>query len=180
MIIQQLINISQEATIDKAFGKRLCLAIAALALQLNQTGIIRDILNSLNAIVNTAPLLILELLSVLPEECFDKRVYISADIRNLFAKQLVESTPEIFHFLLTLLDTLQPQTSTKNQILICLGRWIETLDIPEDFLSTHHICHFIINSLSNRELFEEAVEALIVMIRKYSRSKVTYNLLYTT
>ena len=93
---------TNEANIEKSVCQRICLCVSALALQINQDGIISEILGQLNSIIATSPLIILELLTVLPEECYDKRVYVHPSTRDSFAAQLSISVGDIFTFLNTL------------------------------------------------------------------------------
>lgn len=169
-LVHFLVQFSSETDIDKSVCQRICLCIAALALQLNQDGVVLEILASLNSIISSAPLIVLELLTVLPEECFDRRVFVHPETRKMFAAQLALSVPDVFGFLSSLLSSPSMTNTTINQIFRCLGRWIDNVDIKANFLASQQIFQSVLNALHNNNLFDNAVDVLVSTLRRYAGS----------
>lgn len=166
-LLNHLIRISaEEGPIDRVVCRRLCLALAALAVQLNERGVVSDILNRLNAIISTAPEVILDLLTVLPEECYNDKISVDDDLRYIFADQLTDSSPQVLSFLCSFTESTNV-VDTQLQLLKCFCRWIENTHISQETLSTHPLMAYILNALKSRHLFDEAVEVVISMLRKY-------------
>ena len=165
-MIQNLISMSNEANFEKSVCQRICLCVSALALQINQDGIISEILGQLNSIIATSPLIILELLTVLPEECYDKRVYVHPNTRDLFASQLCVSVNDIFTFLNTLYLP-QTQIEVKKSIILCLQNWIDNINVPEEFLINHILYQNVLNSIHINELLDEVSDIIIYTLRRY-------------
>ena len=76
----------------------MCLAIAAMALQVNREGVVSQILVWFT-ILQSAPLVLLELLLVLPEESVNYHIDVDDDMRDRFAYQLTESFVDVANFL---------------------------------------------------------------------------------
>jgi hypothetical protein len=94
----------------------LCLAVATLALQCNTPGIISEIFTWLNPIVQSCPIVLLELLTVLPEEAFNRQVDVSQNIRDLFVEQLNGSSAQVLAFV----SSLWPTVSTLDRFGITI------------------------------------------------------------
>eukprot|EP01041_Mallomonas_annulata_P005792 gene5792-11694_t len=166
VLINDLILMGNESDLEKSVCQRICLCVSALALQLNQNGIISEILSSLNSIISTSPIIILELLTVLPEECYDRRVYVHPNIRDTFALQLCQSIPDVFAFLNSM---YQPNTTSdiKNQIICCLSRWIENIQLDEEFLASHILFNNILDSIQNPNQFDDVIDLIINTLRRF-------------
>lgn len=104
MILQHIIRLSTGGSqkLEMNVCRYLCLSVATLALQSNTPGIVHDILMWLNPVVQTCPLILLEFLIVLPEEAFNRHIDVSSDFRELFVKQLTDSSHEVLTFISSL------------------------------------------------------------------------------
>ena len=165
-LIQHIIKLAEEPQLDRAVCKRLSLCVAAMAIQLNRSGIVNEILSSLNALISSAPYIVLELLTVLPEECYDKRVFVDTATRHSFSMQLSQSVPDVFAFLHSLIAHPQSPISTKVNVLTCFGKWIDNVGISEEVLLSHPLFLEAWNALKNRQLFDEALEVVSIAIRR--------------
>lgn len=125
MLIAQITSLASEKPNDMTVIRYLCLALSALALQLSQNGIVQQILAWLNPIISSSPLVLLELLTVLPEECSNRHILIDYTARDLFAEQLSASASEVFRFLEALEES--GDVKIKKQVLRCFEKWIGTL-----------------------------------------------------
>ena len=167
-IVQNIIRLAEAPKPDINVCRYLALGLSTLALQLNCNGIVSQMLIWLNPILNTQPIVLLELLLVLPEECYDRRVLVSTETRNLFSQQLCQSVPEVFGFLSSLQQVAPVQV--KTQILKCLETWLYNISVPLSYLCSHPILQFVLESLSNPELLDQAAEVLVTCVRCYGSS----------
>lgn len=113
--VAHLIRFSQEPQIDMKVCRYICLCIAATAVQMNQDGIIQQILLWLNPILGTAPHVVLELLIVLPEECRNRNVCVSAETRGNFGTQLTQSFGDVLEFLKYVMSREDTAHSAQNR-----------------------------------------------------------------
>lgn len=169
-MVAHLIALAAESQVDVPVYRRICLCLAALALQMNEEGVVGDILNRLNAVVVSSPRLLLELLTVLPEECYNKHIIVAARIRHQFSDQLCRSAAQVFQFLHHLAGSCPPPsaTETQRQILVCLEKWIDNSDIPLNaILLPSGIFSFALDALGQKNLLEEAAGVMIVVMQRY-------------
>lgn len=122
LLVQSIIKLSQESSQDMTTLRYLCLSISALALQSQQQGIVQQILSWLNPIISSAPKVVLELLTVLPEECSNRHIAVEFAAREAFSQQLCDSSKDVFQFLDALMDS--SDVPVKNQILRSFEHWI--------------------------------------------------------
>eukprot|EP00598_Pedospumella_elongata_P005229 CAMPEP_0184979480 /NCGR_PEP_ID=MMETSP1098-20130426/9762_1 /TAXON_ID=89044 /ORGANISM="Spumella elongata, Strain CCAP 955/1" /LENGTH=1016 /DNA_ID=CAMNT_0027502801 /DNA_START=13 /DNA_END=3063 /DNA_ORIENTATION=+ len=166
-LVQHILRISQEQNVEFNVCRYLCLALAALALQMNQTGILSQILTWLNPIISVSPNVLLELLIVLPEEAYNYQIDIASSIRSGFIQQLTDTAPDVLSFL----SSLWPNVSLAIQakILTCAAKWIDTTSMPSDLLVTSAIYPNILQSLNSpeNENFESAIDAMIVILQRF-------------
>jgi transportin-3 len=149
------------------------LALAALALQLNQSGIVDEILGQLNPIIPIAPHILLELLTVLPEECFNNHIDVDDGIREMFSEQLTQSIAQVLEFMCSFIppegtDLSQGNPQTYTQLLRCLCGWIQHTRISQTAIASHPILAFALKCLHDRGLFDEAVDVMVCLMRKFS------------
>lgn len=146
----------------------LCLAVATLALQSNQAGIVSQILTWLNPIINTVPALLLELLIVLPEESYNRYADVSSETRNLFIEQLCNSSTDVLTFISGLWPTVN--SKDKSKILLCAEKWVDITGISANILISQPIYGYILQtlqSIDDNDIFEPAVDALLGILHRY-------------
>eukprot|EP01035_Chromulina_nebulosa_P019708 gene19708-25633_t len=93
-IVEHLIKLSEEKPLDTRVCRYLSLALSALSLQINQEGVVSQILSWLNAIINSAPKVILNLLVVLPEEAYNDKIDVDGTFLQLSGQWPVYSIDE--------------------------------------------------------------------------------------
>ncbi|CAM9327993.1 unnamed protein product, partial [Ectocarpus fasciculatus] len=176
-LIAHLTALAAEPQPDIPVYRRICLSLAALSLQMNEAGVVGDILGKLNSIVATSPRVLLELLTVLPEECYNRHIVVAPRTRHMFSDQLCRSAAEVFQFLQTLAGSCAAgppsghALETQKQILVCLERWIDNADIPLNaVLLPSGIFSYALDALSQTSLLEEASGVMIVVMRRYPYS----------
>ena len=172
-IVQHIIRLASDgANFEINVCRYLCLSLAALAVQMNQDGVVTQVLQWLNPILATSPRILLELLIALPEECFNRILDVSAEVRDLFAAQLSRSAAEVFGFLNSLCSQAAA-VSTKDigLVLKCLSKWIDFISFPAPLLATHPVFLFSLDSLAREELFEGAVDVIIATVGKFRCSE---------
>jgi len=172
-IVQHILRVAGEAVLDLNVCRYLCLALAALAVQMNQEGIVPQILLWFNPIVASKPRVLLELLVVLPEECYNRQVDVSIDVRDKFAEQLSASIGDVLGFLHVLVTqnvsvNVGVQTEgTTNLILRCLTKWIDHISFSGPLLSTHPLFMYALECLGQEAAFEAATEVVIATLAKF-------------
>lgn len=173
-LVHRILQLASELTLDMVVCRYVCLALAALSIKLKSDGnVVAQILTWLNSIVQTKPLIILELLIVLAEECHD--VYgMSTD--NQFSQQLTASVEKVFSFLNELVTAPTIDKGTYNQVLKCVRIWVETTNIPAEYLLHHPIFQHAVQGLGRLDLIEESCELFIVSLRKYCTCEDFYDM----
>jgi transportin-3 len=173
-IVQHIIRLSKDSgNFELNVCRYLCLSLAALAVQINQDGVVNQVLQWLNPILATSPRILLELLVALPEECSNRHIDISSEVRDQFAAQLSRSALEVFGFLnsLCVSDTASQSSNSKviGLALKCLSKWIDDMDIafPGPMLAAHPIYQYALESLGREDLFEGAVDVIVAAIGKF-------------
>jgi hypothetical protein len=151
------------------------MSLAALAVQMDESGIVNDILSNLNAIVNSSPRVLLELLTVLPEECYSRYVVVDGATRRHFADQLADSSGEVFAFLSQLVAACSGAgangVETEKQILACMERWVDNIEVPLNaVLMSTGMLNFALGALMRKDLLEKAVDFIVVAMRRYPYS----------
>jgi transportin-3 len=169
-LVQHILRIGQEKNVEFNVCRYLCLALAALALQMNQSGILTQILQWLNPIISSNPNVLLELLIVLPEEAYNYQIDIGSSARSGFIRQLTDSANDVLSFLSSLWPSVGPAVQAK--ILTCSAKWIDTTSLPSDMLVRNPMYMYILHNLESThdETFESAVDAVIVIFQRFRTS----------
>jgi hypothetical protein len=187
-LIQILVSFSRSlGNVNKNAITYLCLAISALALQLNVDGIIHQILLWLNGLIDEGKhSVILSLLTVLPEEVHNSRILINNTTRSSYLQQLAGSSSMVMDFLASLLASLTVSVSSSSRIslkeekvniLKCGKNWFEILNegsySPQFTPSHYSVIQFALESLivslqgdeEEDELFDTSSDLIIVFMR---------------
>jgi transportin-3 len=171
-IVKHIIRLASEsAKLELNVCRYLCLSLAALAVQINQDGVVTQVLQWLNPILVTSPRILLELLVALPEECFNRILDVSSDVRDLFAAQLSRSAAEVFGFLNSLSSPGGASSEVLSVVLKCLAKWIDFIQIPGPLLAAHPVFHYSLDCLAREELFEGAVDVVSATLGKFRCSE---------
>lgn len=161
-----LLKLAHEKPLDMKVCRYICLALSALSLQINHPGIISSILNWLNPIVTTAPRIILQLLIVLPEECYNLQVDVNEDQRKQFSNQLCNSSSHVLDFLNFLWDLTDIEV--KLQVLLCLENWIKFTNIDSKVLMQQIILQqVLVISIENELYLDACVDLVTTILTKY-------------
>ena len=177
-LLRILIGLASESTLDLIVVRRICMSLAVLAVQMNESEIVSDILTNLNTLIAASPVAVLELLTVLPEECYNRQVIVENATRRQFAEQLRNSSPQVLQFLLGLISACSTggvdSSSTlriQKQILVCLDKWIDNAEIPlHAVLLPSGIFSYALSSLQHKELLTEATDVMTTVMRRYPHS----------
>jgi hypothetical protein len=176
-LVQLILTLSQETPIDSTVSRRVSLALAALALQLNEPNVVSDILVQLSPILGHAPQVLLDLLMVLPEECYNDHIDVDYEQRDQFSEQLSASAPQVLDFLCTFTADGTGNIETQKKMLKCFSCWIEHTTIGQDVLAQHPLVNFTITAFRNQDLFEEAVDVVIGLFRQFGgQACMEYNM----
>ncbi|CAM9856354.1 unnamed protein product, partial [Phaeothamnion confervicola] len=174
-LINHLTEWSTARDVRPAVLTRLCLALAALALQTNWPNAVGDLTGALMSAgqqgqqQERAARVCLELLKVLPEECCNSHVVVSDAARDAFLGQLRASVPSLLGFLAGVAaDSLGRDLMVQESVFKCLQSWLRYCDIPPDDLAAHPLFPAAFGALANPDLFETAVDFLVEVLRTYA------------
>src|SRR5690606_15273499 len=98
-LLQQLFFRASQRPMHAPLVTRLCVSLAALAVQMNQRGVSTSILTSMNTLIEHAPEVVLELVQALAEECANERINVDENVRTQFMKELSDSATDVIAFL---------------------------------------------------------------------------------
>ena len=174
-LVNHLLRLGNSNKYESSLVRYFCLSLAALAVQLNEAGAVGQILQWLHPIIAVMPQVLLELLLVLPEECFNRHVDVGDSSRSQFAEQLAQTSPDTFRFLNYMATTITPSLSQPGSpavesarlVLLCFEKWIENIHISSQLVQEQPIYLFVLGCLQHDELFPEAVGVLRVVLYKY-------------
>lgn len=177
-IVDHLIRLSSEKNIDIMVCRYLSLCISALSVHLNQDGIVRQILEWLNPILMTCPRIVLLLLIVIPEECFNTNIDVTEESRNRFSVQLSNSSQDVINFLTFLWPS--SNADIQIQILNCFENWIRYCHISDQIILNCQLLEYAFSSLLGNDIFiDKSVDLFIALIQSYdSYSDIALKLLY--
>lgn len=174
-LTRHLIKWATAKDLRPAVVTRLCLSLAALAVQVNWNGAVQELST---AIMSASPpdqqgrsaRVLLELMKFLPDECCNTRVAVEDNTREDFRQHLCSSTPLLLNFLGDLRGgSLGQDVIVQETIFQCLQSWVRYTEIPPEELSAHPLLPAAFDALSNSDLFEASIDLLIEVLRTYSR-----------
>ena len=149
---------------------RLAMCIAALAVQMNWTTIVTDLLH------NNDHNMAMAILRVLPEECASDRL-ILLDDSNRFAMRdhLISSAPAFLRYLLTSMNnsnnnnTHQTQGNKKPAVVILqtLLAWIRYVPVHPSTLAETPLLQAAVHALTQPEYLEPAADVVVEVLRMY-------------
>eukprot|EP01039_Chlorochromonas_danica_P010540 gene10540-11677_t len=175
-LVQHLLRLANEKPHETQVIRYLCLSVAALAVQLNQAGVVSQVLRWLNPIIPQAPSVLLILLTILPEEAYNRSIDTTPEIRDAFLNQLTQSNEEVIQFALSLWPNLSA-AQDRGRILKCLENWIDIVDIPPEMIYKHNVLSLALESMvaaqQEEEVFEAAVDLVLVLVKRYIRKDPT-------
>jgi hypothetical protein len=166
-LVQKIISVSQENPPPLAFCRFLCLALTALALQLNQPGVVRQILMWLNPVLTNSPHILLLLLTMLPEEAINPQYDVSHESKEAFFEQLDHSSHEVINFLPSVWT--QVPVSNRSKVLKCAENWIDIVKTPHSVFFSSGVFNAMVDSLHHPQSdeFDNAVDLLVAVVRRY-------------
>lgn len=169
-LVQHILRLAQGNSAPMTVLRYLCLALAALTIQINADGTIKQILQWLDPILASHPRVILELLMSLAEESANRHIDVHPEKRESFCQQLTQTSGEVFGFLNYLATTTagtHANNELKGMILRCVERWIDNTFLPGQFLATNPLYSWSLDCLSNADLFVKAVDVIRACLDKF-------------
>ncbi|GKY98456.1 hypothetical protein MPSEU_000803000 [Mayamaea pseudoterrestris] len=137
---------------------QLALAVSALAVQMNWTTILSDLL----ANQASHPMLMLSVLTVLPEECASDRLLLQDEhARFQMRDHLVASAPHVFRFL-----EAQVQLQTAR-VLQAFWSWIRWVPVHPSSLLDCALLKMSIQTLHQTQFLESAADIVVEVLRMY-------------
>ena len=159
-LVKHIIALAPTSHEDMKATRYVCLAIAALAIQINQKGVITALLQWLNPILTSSPNVILEFLTLLPEEGKNERIMVTGEILEAFEHQLTDSFQDVLTFLHS--QWANAERLQKVKILKCMTSWIQFTHIRVQDLISHPLFSLALDCLSGQDMFEEAASVVSI------------------
>ena len=149
-----------------ALATRLALCISALAVQMEWTSIVSDLLTQSHPSSHSEPLVVLAVLRVLPEECACDRLLLKDEgARFRMRDHLVQSAQVVFNF-------LQHCLSCRQAIILqTCHTWIRYVPIRPDVLKESPLLQTTVQALlpqsSSADHIEPAADVVVEILRMY-------------
>ena len=176
-IVGIVIKLCQAHQLEMNTCRFLCLSIAALALQNSQQDVVHVVLEWFNDVVQSRPIVVLELLKVLAVECNnDRYVEVSVERIDDFCAQLTNSIPQVFDFLSLRWNCLHSSEAVqgtdtvdeKKLVIECLMNWIDFTNIPGLELARQDLLISVLDTaMLDQELIEAVGELIVCIYHKY-------------
>lgn len=164
-LLQQLLLLASCQDTEHALLRYFCLALSTIAVQLNTGSIVDHMLSMLSPVIKTNPLIIIELLTVLPEECHNTAIDVSSENRRSFTNQLTTSVDKVLQFLHYVTTVSTMGTSSVNKTLIlntlhCLEKWIDYTQMSAEQLLASSIYSYALTCLQHNDYIEAAADVM--------------------
>ena len=165
-----------------AVPKKLCLAVAALAVSTSWEGALPHVQNSLqgsDADVDKAcrtRAVAVELLAALPEQCFSKQFNVPLSRREHFNRYLRDASAGVLDVLTSLVGwasstarASSPSGADRLTVAAfeCLSAWISFCDIPPEKLAQSPLFAGAFDALDHPSLFEVATDVVVESLRRF-------------
>eukprot|EP00586_Coscinodiscus_wailesii_P002595 CAMPEP_0172487086 /NCGR_PEP_ID=MMETSP1066-20121228/15974_1 /TAXON_ID=671091 /ORGANISM="Coscinodiscus wailesii, Strain CCMP2513" /LENGTH=1031 /DNA_ID=CAMNT_0013253477 /DNA_START=327 /DNA_END=3422 /DNA_ORIENTATION=- len=148
---------------------RLCMAIAALAVQMNWTTAIPDILETVYGPNPKLVPMVLDLFSILPEECSSDRLFVSkTSKKEVMLAALSENVDSVVSFLTH--TFAKDDRVGRLEVMRCMSSWLKYVDIPIDVLTKSIMLEMPFRTIaenSSDDLFDVAVDCICEMLCTY-------------
>ena len=127
-----IFHITRRRACPKYIRTKLCLALAALAVQMSTWNDIIPFLSQSFGMDQSGGLSLLEVCALLPEECTDYYLEVTDTRRDMVLRQLNEASQSVLNMLVHLLQTAsEPRNIPMQQMVFrCLSSWIHNCSIP--------------------------------------------------
>lgn len=151
---------------------QLSLALAALAIQMEEwANPVQDVTQHFAQSPDTLSLL-LDFLTVLPDECENLRIPVTEERRKRFNEHLLQTSPTIVSGLISYSRSAPGNMVLQNRVFSCLLAWIKTEAISLQTLSSSEFVGLLFDSLFSEALFDTAVDSLCEIVQQTRDMKV--------
>ena len=148
---------------DEALVTRLAMCISALAVQMEWTTIVNDLLNPEHQ-TPSSRMVSMTILRALPEECASDRLILVDDTsRFKMRDHLVSSALLMFTFLQESME----QQGQAARILKTFHIWIRYVPIQPDSLLTSTLLPWAVQAMTQSEFLEAASDVVVEILRMY-------------
>ncbi|KAF7379433.1 transportin-3 [Vespula maculifrons] len=154
---------------NSAIVTQLCLALAALALQMSSWQ--KPVIDLINRFGRTSSSLwpLLEIMTVLPEEVKSKSLRLGANRRQHVLVELIATADTVTEFLKMCLKDGGDNVQIRVTILRCFTSWITVRAIPLQTIPTSEVVTYVFQVLGNHmagsQLHEAAADCMCVILQ---------------
>ena len=152
--------------------KKLRLAVAALAAQMNWQTFPEDILSAMQHLAPGAQqwelhVALLGVIEVVPDEAKSRRLDIDPTVRREYIFGLERLSGSILKFMESLMTAASANVSLQTSILRCMRGWVQHCRIPAELLVASPAFGASFTALDVEDLFDEGVETVVEILRGY-------------
>jgi len=152
---------------------QLSLALAALAIQMeNWENPVQDITHLFGSNPLTLSLL-LDFLTVFPDECENRRIPVTTERREAIQQRLLATAPTIVVGLLQYSRSNPGNVTIQNRVFSCLLSWIKMEAIPMGILASSEFVPLLFEALATEALFDTSVDLLCEIVSQSKGTKET-------
>lgn len=160
---QQRFVVSLRNPSDEALITRLAMCISALAVQMEWTTIVNDLLNT-ESLTPSSRMVSMTILRALPEECAsDRLILVDDSSRFKMRDHLVSSAPIMFTFLQESME----QHGQAARVLKTFHIWVRYVPIRPDSLLASVLLSWAVQAMTQAEFLEAASDVLVEILRMY-------------
>lgn len=161
---------------NQAIVTRLTMALCSLAVQMNWTSIVDDLLGNIQQQADQMVYLVLDIFTLLPEEATSDRLLVQNEQnRQDYISILVQAAPQILKYIYYCIVRDDASTKLKEQVLRCLISWVRYISPPPRLLQDSPLVDWLFqilqitqeDRLKMNDVFDLAVDATVDVLRCY-------------
>ena len=175
-------SFQQEASGNSALTTRLAMCVAALAVQMNWTTILTDLLEPLLMMTTTTDppnhpddpakvlqrAVVLSVLQVLPEECTSDRLLLEDEShRYVMRDHFVANSAMVLAFLHSCMTTVSTNARTIQRVLSTLHLWIRHVPVEPTSIARSPLLEAAVSALAQPEYVDVAADVVVEVLRMY-------------
>jgi transportin-3 len=164
---------------SRALIIRLSLAIAALAVQTSWLEIIPELTAHFSTDPDTV-MCLLEILTVLPEECHSGCLQVEETQRYAFADSLCRLSEQVLQTLVHTMSMVGNNADLQGRVFRCVQSWLTDCRIPPAVLAKNPLLTGAFDALVSEPLFDCAVDVIVCVLRNYDSSEQNLPVVHVT
>jgi transportin-3 len=153
-------NVTNFAGGPQLVRTRLALCVASLAVHVAGSGEMPDVLSVLMQTYgsnNEYALVLLDIMTVVPEECANKKLGVSDSIRATAAQNFSAQTAVILRMIMAFLESTGTDRLLQKKVFKCFLSWVRHGGVPPEELSTNPLFGAVFDALAVQTHLDNSV-----------------------